>query len=88
MKRRGKNKWKQAVSMCLVFQMAVTSPAAAVTLPAGKQQSKFNTGQYAAVLDPSAGGGSLALFNGSGLEHHGRSAGSGDDDAVGRQQWF
>jgi len=64
-KRRGKNKWKQAVSMCLVFQMAVTSPAAAVTLPAGKQQSKFNTGQYAAVLDPSAGGGSLALFNGS-----------------------
>lgn len=51
--------------MCLAFQMAVTAPAAGVTLPAGDQGSKINTGQYAAVLDPSSGGGSLALFYGS-----------------------
>lgn len=51
--------------MCLAFQMAVTAPAAGVTLPVGDQESKINTGRYAAVFDPSSGGGSLALFHGS-----------------------
>ena len=65
MKQKSKNRWKRTFSMCLAFQMAVTTPAAGVTLPVGDQGSKINTGRYAAVFDPVSGGGSLALFQGS-----------------------
>lgn len=65
MKQKSKNRWKRTFSMCLAFQMAVTTPAAGVTLPVGDQGSKINTGRYAAVFDPASGGGSLALFQGS-----------------------
>ena len=70
MKQKSKNRWKRTFSMCLAFQMAVTTPAAGVTLPVGDQGSKINTGRYAAVFDPVSGGGSLALFQGSSPDNY------------------
>lgn len=65
MKKGIKSNWKRAVSLCLAFQMAAVTPAGGLTLPEGKKGEVVNTGQYAAAVDVSAGGGSLALFNGS-----------------------
>lgn len=64
MKKRIKSNWKRAVSLCLAFQMVVTTPAAGLTLPEGRTGGSVNTGQYAASIDPAVGGGSLALFGG------------------------
>lgn len=65
MKQKIRNKWKRVTSMCLAMQMIITVPAAGQTLPVISGSKLLNTGNYAASINPTVGGGSLSLSKSS-----------------------
>jgi hypothetical protein len=64
-KQKIRNKWKRVTSMCLAMQMIISVPAAGQTLPIISGSELFNTGHYAASINPTMGGGSLSLSKSS-----------------------
>jgi hypothetical protein len=64
-KQKIRNKWKRVTSMCLAMQMIISVPAAGQTLPIISGSELFNTGHYAASINPTVGGGSLSLSKSS-----------------------